>query len=1121
MGGVCGAALGVVIATSAVANTPPQAPAVTEPPVGRIINPADLHMEAGPFVDADAGDTHACTDWEVWTITPVERVWATLCIAGVERVHTHLGDGAFMGSYAGRTELVSNTQYRLRVRFKDSSNDPFSQWSDWSERPFSTGAASQVFPLEADDIAELPSPTWVNGASQPVALPAPGGGTPPSVRLESGAGEPLLEFRGFNGSINQVINPPALAEHAAVRVRISVGSLAAALVLPESNVAMTTHDGTAVTVYLPAVSIQPGGADVLLWVSASGATYVADVSQTAPDFSVLARGVPTPWSALQPGFKVEKVATGFQLPVNIAFVPNPGATPQSPLYYVTELYGTIKVVTRDGTVRDYATNLLNFNPTGAFPGSGEQGVTGVAVDPTTGDVFATMLYSSQAGVEAAPHYPKVVRFTSTDGGLSAATQTTILNMTGETQGQSHQISNITFGPDGKLYVHMGDGFDAATAQNLASFRGKILRLNVSGSAPPDNPFYNGTDGITSRDYVYAYGFRNPFGGAWRAADGKHYEVENGPSVDRICQLVSARNYLWSGSDASMANFAIYNWNPASGPVNMAFIQPQTFGGSGFPASKQGSMFISESGATWATGQQTIGKKITEFTLDAAGNRLTGPTPLIDYVGTGKATVVALAAGPDGLYFSDLYKDEGFASPIDRGANILRVRFVGYADFSASAVNGAAPLSVQFTDASVVPGAAAYLWQFGDGTTSIAQSPSHVYQEDGLYTVRLTVTGSAGPVIKERVGYIRVGAAPKIAVIGSSMPPTAADLAVGDHFRALGYDVTAMDDEPANRPTPAQIAATHNLVVVASSIGSANVAGTFRTVNIPMLFWENALLRSGRESLTDNGATAASAPSIDIVNTTHFITQGLPAGATAVLGAGATMSVATGTFGAGTQVLARRTGSTDGALLAAEAGATVAAGYVTPARRVFMFFEDTSYTTATSTAQRLLDRSACWAMNLSPPTITTQPAGAAVCIGGSATLQVAVQGASPVSYQWRRDGQAIPGANTRTLTIGGATLLDGGSYDVVVNNPCGSATSSAATLAVGCACGLADVAGLGGGSVPDGQLTADDIVVFLAAFFANNPAIADVGTLGGGAGADGQLTVDDIVVFLGAFFAGCP
>ncbi|MGH7130906.1 MAG: GC-type dockerin domain-anchored protein [Phycisphaerales bacterium] len=71
-----------------------------------------------------------------------------------------------------------------------------------------------------------------------------------------------------------------------------------------------------------------------------------------------------------------------------------------------------------------------------------------------------------------------------------------------------------------------------------------------------------------------------------------------------------------------------------------------------------------------------------------------------------------------------------------------------------------------------------------------------------------------------------------------------------------------------------------------------------------------------------------------------------------------------------------------------------------------------------------------------------------------------------------------------------------------------------------ACNRADVAGLGGVSGPDHQLTADDIVLFLSSYFSSTLAIADIAGLGGSAGADGQLTVDDLVLFLAAFFSPC-
>jgi len=390
---------------------------------------------------------------------------------------------------------------------------------------------------------------------------------------------------------------------------------------------------------------------------------------------------PMPWVTFEPGYTVEIVATGFQLPVNIAFVPTLGPNPTDPFLYVAELYGTIKVVFRDGTLSDYATNLLNFDPTGVFPGSGEQGLAGIAVDPVTGDVFASMLYEDTPSLEdPKPHYAKVIRLHSTDGGRTAATQTTVLDMFGERFYESHQISNVSIGPDGKLYVHLGDGFDSSAAQDLDSFRGKILRMNLDGTAFAGNPFYDVLDGITARDYVFAYGFRNPFGGAWRAADGSHYEIENGPDVDRFAKVDAGRNYLWDGSDASMLNFALYNWGlpcppcgPAHAPVNIAFVQPATFAGSGFPFAKMDHAFVTESGPTYAFGPQELGKRIVEFALDPMGTSATGPTTLVEYNGTGRATAVGIAAGPDGLYFTDLYKDEGF-DPIAPGANLLRIRF---------------------------------------------------------------------------------------------------------------------------------------------------------------------------------------------------------------------------------------------------------------------------------------------------------------------------------------------------------------------------------------------------------------------------------------------------------------
>lgn len=375
------------------------------------------------------------------------------------------------------------------------------------------------------------------------------------------------------------------------------------------------------------------------------------------------------WRVTEPGYLVEEVASGFQLPVNVVPAPDFLGDPDSPMLYVTELYGQIKVIKGDFTTGIYADDLLNFDPTGQFPGSGEQGVTGLVVEPNTGDLFATMLYEASNG----EHYPKVVRFHSTDGGMTADTQTTILDMPGEPQGQSHQISNLTFGPDGALYVHVGDGFDPPTARNLESFRGKILRINLDGSPRTDNPFYNAGDGITARDYLFAYGFRNPFGGVWRQADGQHYSVENGPSVDRFARITSGTDYGWNGTNDSMRTNALYNWDPAHAPVNITIPELDKFHAAGFPEDKHDHAFVSESGPTYGSGPQSRGKRIVEFAFNGDGS-VSGPTTLMEYNGTGKFSVAGLTSGPNGLYFTSLYPDDEALGPAGNDAKVFRVRY---------------------------------------------------------------------------------------------------------------------------------------------------------------------------------------------------------------------------------------------------------------------------------------------------------------------------------------------------------------------------------------------------------------------------------------------------------------
>jgi len=709
------------------AATRPAPPVILEPAADRqSVSAADVHLATGQFYDED-GDHHRCTDWEIRILQNV--IWSAPCAAGSHKTHIHLGDGTFAGNAKG---LQPATGYWLYVRHRDDSGEPDTEWSEWSERFFLTDRELPMPPLMKRDVLASPAPRWMSVSG--VGLVPPMGAR---LRLELVDGDVLLEL-GRAGDALVPMRRQRFDTNAPLRLSLEASDEEWSL--PESNLTFCDGDGVETSVYLPAVTI-PADERIYFWISENGSTHTAKAAERSPDFNNIRRGAPVPWRVLQPGYRVERVAGGFQLPVNLAFIPHPREGEDAPLFYVTELYGDIKVVTRSGDVRDYATKLLDFDPHDEFPGPGEIGLTGITVEPESGDVIAALLYSAWPGLNVV--WPRIIRIHSDDGGLTAARIETILDMPGEDQSESHQISNITIGPDGYLYVHLGDSLRAELAQDPKTVRGKIIRVALDGSAPPNNPFYDSADGITATDYIFALGFRNPFGGAWRAADMMLYEVENGPATDRLAQVVRGRNYLWDGTDESMRHYATATFGAGTAPVGLAFVQRETFGGSGFPESKLGRVFVSQSGPTWASGPQKAGKRIEEIALSEDGTQAVARAPLLEYDGTGKGSISGIAAGPDGLYFCGLYKDYGYQSPVDRGADLFRVRWVGEASVGVGLTGD--PLAIAFDERSDVPESERWEWDFGDGTTSGERNPMHRYDREGTYVVRLSVTGSRGTV----------------------------------------------------------------------------------------------------------------------------------------------------------------------------------------------------------------------------------------------------------------------------------------------------------------------------------------------------------------------------------------
>lgn len=120
---------------------------------------------------------------------------------------------------------------------------------------------------------------------------------------------------------------------------------------------------------------------------------------------------------------------------------------------------------------------------------------------------------------------------------------------------THNGGMIEFGPDGYLYVALGDGGPLGDprnrAQNLDELLGKILRIDVDGGTPyaipPDNPFIGG-----GRPEIYAVGFRNPFRFSFDRKTGDLFVGDVGEHrVEEIDLVLPGRNYGWSIMEGSL------------------------------------------------------------------------------------------------------------------------------------------------------------------------------------------------------------------------------------------------------------------------------------------------------------------------------------------------------------------------------------------------------------------------------------------------------------------------------------------------------------------------------------------------------------------------------------------
>lgn len=165
---------------------------------------------------------------------------------------------------------------------------------------------------------------------------------------------------------------------------------------------------------------------------------------------------------------------------------------------------------------------------------GEGGLLGMAIDPDfSANNFFYVAYNYNT--TSNNYHEKIVRFTFNPANGKAGSPYILLdNISGA---NNHNGCRMIISPDKKLIFSTGDAQNTSTSQNLESLNGKILRMNLDGSIPQDNPLGN--------SLIWSWGHRNPQGMAW-SPDGKIlYSSEHGPSNDdELNIIVKGGNYGW-------------------------------------------------------------------------------------------------------------------------------------------------------------------------------------------------------------------------------------------------------------------------------------------------------------------------------------------------------------------------------------------------------------------------------------------------------------------------------------------------------------------------------------------------------------------------------------------------
>jgi glucose/arabinose dehydrogenase len=322
-------------------------------------------------------------------------------------------------------------------------------------------------------------------------------------------------------------------------------------------------------------------------------------------------------ATLPADFSEAVIATGISNGTAMAFAPD----------------GRIFVCEQSGNLRVVKGNALLSTPfvSLSVDSAGERGLLGVAFDPAFATNHFVYLYYT---VSTTPKHNRVSRFVANGDVAVDGSETVIVELENLSSATNHNGGAIHFGPDGKLYVAVGENGNGPNAQTFNNRLGKILRINSDGSIPTDNPFYNTATGLNRS--IWAMGLRNPFTFAFQPGTTRMFIDDVGlSSWEEINDGIAGSNYGWPNTEGPTSDpkyrGPIYAYDHNSGGCAITggtFYNPAT---TQFPASYLGKYFFSDICGGWI------------HVLDPSDNTVA------DFA-TGISNPVDLHVGPDGRLY---------------------------------------------------------------------------------------------------------------------------------------------------------------------------------------------------------------------------------------------------------------------------------------------------------------------------------------------------------------------------------------------------------------------------------------------------------------------------------------